>query len=390
MKSLFLRVTLTLALLAAGLTAFAQSTVKGTVKDAAGEAVIGAAVQVAGTANGAITDVDGSFTLPGVRQGDVLEISCIGYATQNYTWNGGAVNVILEEDALMLEGTVVTALGITREKKTLGYAIQDVKGDALLESRESNLANALTGKVAGVSIVRSSNGPGASSRIVLRGNSSLTGLNQPLIVIDGVPMDNFTGALCGREVVVYDGSQLLNLNLDHISEGWKSSDEVHGQKLGQPVSGCIDGDFCTWGGSTARTAEREAKLRLSGYRYGAKPIELKTPVDESGNPIFLGGAAAVNLSDSVVLAVGGVNKDIFLEAVNHPKPGYMTHPIAWYQFNPYVFVYDREGWHLIGRSDITARAGAALVRHNNDVYLVGGELKPGIRTADIYRMTFTY
>ena len=194
MKSLFLRVTLTLALLAAGLTAFAQSTVKGTVKDAAGEAVIGAAVQVAGTANGAITDVDGSFTLPGVRQGDVLEISCIGYATQNYTWNGGAVNVILEEDALMLEGTVVTALGITREKKTLGYAIQDVKGDALLESRESNLANALTGKVAGVSIVRSSNGPGASSRIVLRGNNSLTSLNQPLIVVDGVPMDNFVGA----------------------------------------------------------------------------------------------------------------------------------------------------------------------------------------------------
>ena len=194
MKNLFLRVTMTLALLAGCMTAFAQSTVKGTVKDAAGEAIIGAAVQVAGTNNGAITDMDGSFTLPGVRQGDKLEVSCIGYAGQTITWNGGVVNVVLAEDAEMLEGTIVTALGITREKKTLGYAIQDVKGDALMDARESNLANALTGKVAGVSIVRSSNGPGASSRIVLRGNSSLTGLNQPLIVIDGVPMDNFVGA----------------------------------------------------------------------------------------------------------------------------------------------------------------------------------------------------
>ena len=194
MKNLFLRVTMTIALLSAGLTAFAQSTVRGTVKDAAGEAIIGAAVQVQGTQNGAVTDMDGAFVLPGVRQGDKLEVSCIGYANQVITWTGGPVNVTLEEDSEMLEGTVVTALGITREKKTLGYALQDVKGDALVDARESNLANALTGKVAGLSIVRSSNGPGASSRIVLRGNSSLTSLNQPLIVVDGVPMDNFVGA----------------------------------------------------------------------------------------------------------------------------------------------------------------------------------------------------
>ena len=194
MKKSLIRVSLTLVLMLGSLTAWAQSTVRGTVKDASGEGIIGAAVQIVGTQNGAITDVDGSFTLPGVNQGDRLEISCIGYANQIITWNGGPVNVILEEDSEMLEGTVVTALGITREKKTLGYALQDVKGDALLDARESNLANALTGKVAGVSIVRSSNGPGASSRIVLRGNNSLTGLNQPLIVIDGVPMDNFVGA----------------------------------------------------------------------------------------------------------------------------------------------------------------------------------------------------
>ena len=194
MKNLLLRVSVTLALMAGSLAAFAQSTVNGSVKDVAGEGIIGASVFVQGTQNGTVTNMDGSFALPGVRQGDRLEISCIGYATQVIPWQGGRVDVVLEEDAEMLEGTVVTALGITREKKTLGYALQDVKGDALLDSRENNLANALTGKVAGLSIVRSSNGPGASSKIILRGNNSLTGLNQPLIVVDGVPMDNFVGA----------------------------------------------------------------------------------------------------------------------------------------------------------------------------------------------------
>ena len=194
MKNLFIKVSLVVALIAAGLPAFAQSTLRGTVKDAAGDGVIGASVFVQGTQNGTIVGADGSFTLSNVRTGDKVEISCIGYATQVIAWNGGNINVILAEDSEMLEGTVVTALGITREKKTLGYAIQDVKGDALLDARESNLANALTGKVAGVDIIRSSNGPGASSRIVLRGNNSLTGLNQPLIVVDGVPMDNFVGA----------------------------------------------------------------------------------------------------------------------------------------------------------------------------------------------------
>ncbi len=194
MKNLFIRLSLTLTLLVAGISAFAQGTVTGTVKDASGAGVIGASVLVQGTHNGVVTDLDGNFSLSGVENGTRLEISCIGYASQVITWNGGAVNVVLEEDAEMLEGTVVTALGITREKKTLGYAIQDVGGATLLDAHEANLANALTGKVAGVEIIRSSNGPGASSRIILRGNSSLTSLNQPLIVVDGVPMDNFVGA----------------------------------------------------------------------------------------------------------------------------------------------------------------------------------------------------
>lgn len=89
---------------------------------------------------------------------------------------------------------MVTALGIKREKKALGYAMQEVKGESLVAARETNLANALSGKISGVQVIRSSNGPGGSSKIQLRGANSVTGLNQPLIVVDGVPMDNFTGS----------------------------------------------------------------------------------------------------------------------------------------------------------------------------------------------------
>ena len=169
-------------------------TVSGTVKDNTGEPVIGAGVVVTGTTRGTSTDIDGKYTIT-CAPAAVLEFSFIGMETQNVAVGGRrTIDVVLQPDSEFLTESVVTALGITREKKTLGYAIQDVGGATLLDAHEANLANALTGKVAGVEIIRSSNGPGASSRIVLRGNNSLTSLNQPLIVVDGVPMDNFVGA----------------------------------------------------------------------------------------------------------------------------------------------------------------------------------------------------
>ena len=180
-------------LVALGLNA-QDITVSGTVKDNTGEPVIGAGVVVKGTTRGASTDLDGKYSVTCARDA-ILEFSFIGMVTQDVSVGGRrTIDVVLQPDSEFLTESVVTALGITREKKTLGYAIQDVGGATLLDAHEANLANALTGKVAGVEIIRSSNGPGASSRIVLRGNNSLTSLNQPLIVVDGVPMDNFVGA----------------------------------------------------------------------------------------------------------------------------------------------------------------------------------------------------
>ena len=168
---------------------------KGVVIDATGEPVIGASVVVKGkTGAGTVTDIDGNFTLKNVKKGETLRITSLGMTPVEVVYNGSNVKVTLKDDSKALDEVVVTALGIKRERKSLGYAIQDVKGDAILNSHENNVANALTGKIAGVQITRSSNGPGGSSKIQLRGNNSVTGLNQPLIVVDGVPMDNFTGA----------------------------------------------------------------------------------------------------------------------------------------------------------------------------------------------------
>lgn len=169
--------------------------ITGTVEDEFGP-VAGASVVIKGTTTGTMTDMDGHFTLNGIKKGDIIQISFIGYATQDIPYTGQTtLNVKLVEDTQKLDEVVVTALGMKRDKKALGYAMQELKGDELLASREPNLANSLSGKVSGLQIVRSSNGVGGSSKIVLRGNNSLTGSNQPLIVVDGTPMDNFTGGV---------------------------------------------------------------------------------------------------------------------------------------------------------------------------------------------------
>ncbi len=182
--------------------------ITGTVEDEFGP-VAGASVVIKGTTNGTMTDMDGHFTLEGVKKGDIIQISFIGFATQDIPYTGQTtLNVKLEEDAQKLDEVVVTALGMKRDKKALGYAMQELKGDELLSSREPNLANSLSGKVSGLQIVRSSNGVGGSSKIVLRGNNSLTGSNQPLIVVDGTPMDNFTGG--GDDVWGNSGADMGN------------------------------------------------------------------------------------------------------------------------------------------------------------------------------------
>ena len=171
---------------------YAQQTVTGTVSDANG-VLPGVTITVVGTNRATQSDQNGKFSIQ-ANNGEKLRISMVGYLTKEVTLSGNNINVNLDLDSSGIDEVVVTAMGIKREKKSLGYSFQDIKGDALVDARENNVANALTGKVAGLQIVKGSSGPASSSKIVLRGFTSLTGDNQPLIVVDGVPMENFAGA----------------------------------------------------------------------------------------------------------------------------------------------------------------------------------------------------
>jgi TonB-linked SusC/RagA family outer membrane protein len=194
MKQIYLRCFAFLLFSIITMRAFAQTTVTGTVTEKSGQTVPGVSVAEKGTTNGTTTNVDGKYSLR-VKPGSVLTFSFLGYKHTELTVGSESVlNVVLESNDNALTEVVVTALGIKREKKSLGYAIQEVKGETLTAAKEPNIVNALSGKVAGLQVIRSGNGPGGSSRLTLRGNNSLSGSNQPLIVVDGIPIDNFIGA----------------------------------------------------------------------------------------------------------------------------------------------------------------------------------------------------
>ena len=171
------------------LTYAQQLTITGTVKDEEGIPLIGVNVLVKGTTKGAQTDFDGNYSVA-ASNGDVLVFSYVGFkTTEQIVGNNTEINLVLLADAALLEEVVVTALGISREKRSLGYATQEVGGEELTKGNQGNVASALSGKVAGVQIRRNTT-LGGSTNVTIRGNTSLTGNNQALWVIDGVPVDN--------------------------------------------------------------------------------------------------------------------------------------------------------------------------------------------------------
>ena len=174
-----------------------EKKISGQVVDESGEPLIGVNVLVKGTTNGVITDFDGNYALVTNEVNPVITFSYIGYKSQEIPFKGqNVINLTLQSDTQIIDEVVVTALGIKREKKMLGYAVQDVKGDALTSTGDAQVANALQGKVAGLSINSSTTGLGGSAKITIRGNSSLADNNQPLWIVDGVPFteESYSGA----------------------------------------------------------------------------------------------------------------------------------------------------------------------------------------------------
>ena len=186
----------------------AQKTIKGTVTSSEdGNAIPGVAVLVKGTTIGTTTDLDGKYSLEVPEDAKVLVYQYVGMGTVEMAIGTKTViNVVLKPTATSIEGVVVTALGISREKKALSYSVQDVKGDELAKVKPLNIVNALSGKIAGVQITSASGAVGASSRITIRGNSSF-GDNQPLFVVDGTPISNYASAVSQYGDSEYDGGQ---------------------------------------------------------------------------------------------------------------------------------------------------------------------------------------
>lgn len=182
------KLTMFLALFIIGIgIVTAQTQVRGTVVDETGQPVIGATIQIKGTSQGTVTDVDGRFNLSAPANG-TLVISYVGMRTQEVPVQPN-VSVTLREDTEMLDEVVVTALGLTREKKTLGYGVASVSADEITRSKAVNPISALQGKVAGLDVSSSSANPGGTQNVAIRGYSSF-GNNQPLYVVDGVPITN--------------------------------------------------------------------------------------------------------------------------------------------------------------------------------------------------------
>ena len=164
----------------------------GIVKDTTGETVIGASVVVKGTTNGTITGIDGDFSLNNVKQGDIIQISFVGYKTVEVKWNGQPLNVTLKDDTEMLGEVVVTGYGGQQLRTKVTNSISKVKQESLNVGMHSNPAQALSGAVAGLKVIQSSGSPGATPTIILRGGTNLDGTGSPLVVVDGQLRDSMS------------------------------------------------------------------------------------------------------------------------------------------------------------------------------------------------------
>ncbi len=193
-------------------------TVRGKVSDESGAGLPGVNVMIKGTSQGTTTDADGQFSLNVSEANAVLVFSFVGYIPQEVVVGGrSSINVSMEVDNKSLEEVVVTALGIRREAKALGYSVTKVEGEAFTKTRETNIMNGLVGKVAGVNVVAGNSGASGSSRVTIRGNTSITQGNQPLYIINGVPMDN---SQMGQPNGISPdwGDNASSLNADDIEE----------------------------------------------------------------------------------------------------------------------------------------------------------------------------
>ncbi|WP_026994192.1 SusC/RagA family TonB-linked outer membrane protein [Flectobacillus major] len=295
---------------------FAQTPVKGKVVDSNQSALAGVNILLKGTTKGTVTDASGNYTI-NVPKGGVLVFRSLGFSSKDVeVGDRTVIDVVLEATTQNLDEVVVTALGVQKDKKALGYAVTELKGGEFTQARELNLGNALSGKIAGVNATSTATGPGGSSRVIIRGNGSLGGNNQPLYVINGVPIDNTNVNSAGMWGGFDTGDGLNSINPDDIEsvtvlKGGASA-ALYGFRAGSGVilittkSGKsqkgIGVDF-----NSTYTAEMPLKLSDYQYQYGAGTRGAKpTTADEAIAAGRLSWGA--KLDGSSVIQADGVSR----------------------------------------------------------------------------------
>ena len=194
-----------------------ETTITGKVTDQLGNPLPSVTIQEKGTNNGALTDFDGNFSIDVASSESVLVFTYIGMRRVEQTVGSTtSMSIQMEEDEQSLDEVVVTSLGIKREKRALTYAVSEVGGENLTKAREINIGNALSGRIAGVTASGTTGGPGSSSRVIIRGNGSLNGNNQPLYVVNGMPITNENTSSPGTYGGIDRGNGLSSINPDDI------------------------------------------------------------------------------------------------------------------------------------------------------------------------------
>lgn len=236
---------------------------------------------------------------------------------------------------------------------------------------------------------------GLTTAIRLR--PTATGMQQEALPNLPHALDNMAGAVVGHILYVVGGNcegvatqKVWSLDLKNTAkEGWKEEPSIPGISRVQPIAAALAGDLLgVWGGFAPKTDSKAAQLAMNGASYNAGCgtwTALPVPTDALGEEVFTGGATAIATPQKGVVVVGGVNKDVFLAAINKLPEGYLLHEPEWYRFNSRVLCYRDGAWTQLLQHPSVARAGCALAYWDGWVYVVGGELKPGIRTPEIVR-----
>ena len=236
---------------------------------------------------------------------------------------------------------------------------------------------------------------GLTTAIRLR--PTATGMQQEALPSLPHALDNMAGAVVGHILYVVGGNcegvatqKVWSLDLKNTAkEGWKEEPSIPGIARVQPIAAALAGGLLgVWGGFAPKTDSKVAQLAMNGASYNAGCgtwTALPVPTDALYEEVFTGGATAIATPQKGVVVVGGVNKDVFLAAINKLPEGYLLHEPEWYRFNSRVLCYRDGTWTQLLQHPSVARAGCALAYWDGWVYVVGGELKPGIRTPEIVR-----